>query len=250
MTFRVFRVALFVLLASCQCGSEKAPIPVAALTRTGGEVTLRRATEPLRSALLEPLFVNDLLATGATGQAVVRADDGSEIELGPDTRFLIRARQAGVDLQLEDGAITMLTGERSGGVSLSLLTPYGELSVAPGAKARLNRTGGGLTLDLDEGSISLVTAEGKRPLASAGQTLRLAMGAIELVVDAGVPVPEPVVALDLPPIEVRLKAERGAPTVKRPGAPRFGPLSRADEPVSTGTAFQVPANAEARLHGE
>jgi ferric-dicitrate binding protein FerR (iron transport regulator) len=149
-----------------------------------GTVTLERASLGAQAAAEGPLFIGDLLVTGIDGAAVLRTEDGREIELGPQTRFLVDRRLGRVTLNLQAGTIEILDSGadagRQGQVTLTLLTPYGESELVAGTKATVSVGASGLSVDVELGAIQLVAEDGGQRTIASGKQMRVSVGAIEL----------------------------------------------------------------------
>ncbi len=245
---RQARLPLLLCCAALACG-EKAPPKVAAaqLASVTGQVTVTRDGQAAQPAAPGPLYAGDLLQTGPASSALLRSNDGDELELGENARFQVELKLGKVRVALEAGVISIVGGEAAPGRQrLTVVTPYGETELAAGAKAKLSVEANGLGVDVAMGTITLVTEDGGAQTASAGQRLNLKMGSIELV-DAA-PKPAPQAAEAAPePLDVKVAAEAGAPLLRKKGEARFTAAPRTPTALAEGTAFKAPGAARVRL---
>lgn len=239
-------IALAALLWACSEPPPSPPAPVkqADLVEVEGAVTLERGDAGVARAVVGPLYLGDVLSTGAQSRAVLRAR-GQELELGALTRFRIGSRFRDVSLELDEGAIRFV-GEADGG-ALVLATRYGRAVLASGASGQLGADQAGHTLRLTMGSITFLDEDGGEHTASAGQRFRLSMGAFT-VLDDEPPEDAGVADAGAPPAAraVRFTPERGAALLKAPGQGVFKATTDARE-VGEGTAFKLGAGVRARV---
>lgn len=249
-----------VLAAACKCQKPEAPVPLAKLSSAEGSVTLHRAGKAEAALSGGPLFSGDTLATGIRSAARVRYRDGQEVEVGESTRFRIDEGLNKLTLTLEEGVVVSRApgagpSGGAGSIQLTILTPYGEATVTPGAEVKL-AVGAGKqsTLEVTQGEISVVGSDGKPFGVQAGQKLELEIGGIEVVqpVEASpspspspAPSPSPPPAT-LEPISILLSAEVGAPLLRGEGG-RFVRVTGKPVPVVEGAQVKVPPGARALL---
>src|SRR5690349_7059088 len=94
-----------VLLGSACDPDPPAPSapPAASLISTTGTVLLGRGGGAEEAATPGPLLLGDVLITRAGSTALVRGNDGRELELGESARLRIDAKLKGVSLELQEG---------------------------------------------------------------------------------------------------------------------------------------------------
>ena len=245
---RVLALGVVSLLALA-CSEKKPPEkPVAQLVSSTGLVTLTRGESAEVPVAPGPLFAGDLIVTGQDGKAVLRSNEGRELELGESTRFRLGQKLGSVTLDLQAGSISLVGGEGADAPALAVTTPFGQTRVSAGSKAKLVVGEAGMAIDVALGVITVLGEDGGQQSASAGQKMNLSMGSIEIV-DAPPPPPPPKPVVKPPPtaIELVLSPEAGTPMLKKKGAARFTPAPKTPEAIVAGTAFQLPKGARARL---
>jgi hypothetical protein len=179
---------VFLLLALSACQSQKPIAPakekVAELSSHSGEVTLER--EGKREAANDgPLYGGDALETGPQGEARIRLQGGRTLELGPNARLALDAKEGAVVVQLSKGVIlTRLSSESrgEGRVALSILTPFGMTQVSPDQGEVLVSLGEeGARLEVLAGNVQVISRDGIRAEAKSGDTVLLSFGKPEIV---------------------------------------------------------------------
>lgn len=213
-----------------------APIPLATLTLVEGEVQLERggARRPARQ---EPLFLADLLVTGADGRAVLTMGDGRELELAPGSAFRLGDGKK-MDLDFDEGVITIVQ-EPSGP---AVLTPFGKTRVEPNTRARVESKKKGMAIEILTGGIVTIGTDGGAVNAGAGQRLELDVGAVRIVESPAAKKKK----VELTQLEVRMVMDKGGAEVKRKGQKGFRKAA-AGEALEPGTEFRLGPAARARL---
>jgi hypothetical protein len=252
---RRWAVGLVLALALASCEETEKPNPLAQLVAAEGSVTVQRAGKDAPAAAGAPLFSGDALVTGPKSSARVRYRDGQEVDVAESTRFRIEEGLGKLTLTLEEGVVVSRApaakapaGTRA--VNLTILTPYGQATVTPGAEINVAVREKQSAIEVTQGEISVVGKDGKPLEVAAGQKVELEIGGIEVVPPPpkpeAPPSPPPQVAM-AEPIELFLSAEAGTPQVRGKGDRRFARVTREPVAVAEGAQFKVPANARALL---
>ncbi|MBL8914517.1 MAG: hypothetical protein JNM17_27685 [Archangium sp.] len=201
----VFIAVSALAIALCGCGgdssdptktppppkssSDAGAAPVAAKKAVGqleapvGTVTLERGSGK-RPAKAEPLFVGDVIDTGAESSANLRFGGDRVVELGPDGRFEVGEDGAGVSLNVIDGLVltrvkaTPAQGKAPGGdadggqfegqVLVTIATPFG-LTRVGAAELSLKVKDGAADVDVKIGEIELIGKDGAVQKIGAGK---------------------------------------------------------------------------------
>jgi hypothetical protein len=104
------------LLALAACGScpggactPGGPEGVATLTGLSGTLTLHRAGAVLPAGPGTALLLEDVLVTGPSGSALLRAQDGTLLKVGEDSRLRLSGTPGALRLHLEAGTLVSRT---------------------------------------------------------------------------------------------------------------------------------------------
>ncbi|MFT3710098.1 MAG: hypothetical protein QM817_20900 [Archangium sp.] len=145
--------------------------PVGQLEAPVGTVTLERGTEK-RAAKAEPLFVGDVIDTGADSTANLRFGGDRVVELGPDGRFEVGEDGAGVSLNVVDGLVLTRVkntpAQEEGSVLVTISTPFG-LTRVGSAELSLKVKDGAADVDVKFGEIELINKNGEVQKLGAGK---------------------------------------------------------------------------------
>jgi hypothetical protein len=218
-------ISLAVLLG---CGRAPEPVdagvqraPVAHLEFTKGTVTLTRdgADAP---AQLGYLYTRDTLQTGSDGEAKLRFSGGRDLQMGPDSRFVLDEDAKGLVLQVTLGSLVAQMGGAGEGdlKALSIQTPFGSTQLGTGRNGvSLNVGKEGAKVEVLAGQVELLDNSGQRQGLAKGGSIELTLGKLARVEQGPPGVMElasiEVVVTDTGVAEVRHKGQRRWVALKR-----------------------------------
>ena len=213
-------LALCCCIFSCQRGGCDQREKLARLIEISGGTVQRDDAEPAETweqvELGADFAEGEGLRTPAQSAAVVQFPDGSELFVKPGS--VVRFRAAG---NPDERSVDLVSGEaviRAGGKATQLRTHVGLAMLKPGAMLQLIRSANGLRVHLEVGDASFRMLDGKDVVLSAGEDLRLEIGAAVIREPSASaradPQPEAASALQLQvtraEVRARTKQEAGA----------------------------------------
>lgn len=223
-------------------GQADARPSLATLGGLEGTVQIERGGST-RAAREEPLFAGDIVQTGPDSQTEIRFEDGRTVEVGPSARVVLKVDGDGVALQVERGlvlsrvraavadALQKRTESGEAVVAIRILTPFGITRIGGGESAvsvQVDEAGG--RVDVQVGMIELVGPEGEATSASAGQTVRIASGRVQVVETADV--------ITLNPIPIEVVAD-GRVEIRKAGQKRWRVVGRDNAELAAGDSVRV-----------
>jgi hypothetical protein len=153
-----------------------------------------------------PFYVGDALETGENGGAKIRLNDGREIDVGPDARFVLDENNQGLVLNVARGLVLSrleaAVGTPEGSVTLLILTPFGLTRVGAG-EVSVEVSKDGAKVGVKVGSIEWISRDGKA--VTVRETVEIdSQGRL--------------VIKSLVPAEMTVSSARGRAEVKKNGA--------------------------------
>ena len=234
---------LFLLLWGCE-GCDKKPPPkpgvpeLAKLTQLQGQVTVLQdaASHPGRAD--EPLYPGETVVTGPGSTARVRYVNGAEVEVAENSRFRVNGAPGALTLELEEGRIVSTSPKAASG-GLTITGRFGRAELVTAAEMVFDLREKDPRLTLQYGDIRVIDSEGQPVTVVAGEELALSLGKPK---QAAPPV---VVAEE---IVFTLKPQGGKARVRGAQDSSFSDVaSEQTRELGRGAAFEIPANATARL---
>ncbi|WP_224360738.1 hypothetical protein [Hyalangium versicolor] len=239
---------LFLLLWGCEGCDPKTPTPTAAatvaqlakLTQVQGQVTVLHETTSRPARTDDPLYPGETVVTGAGSSARVQYVNGAEVEVAENSRFRVNGAPGALTLELEEGRIISTSAKTSGG-GLTVTGRFGKAELVTAAE---------MVFDLRDKEPKLTLEYGEiRVIDSAGQAVPVVEGK-EMVLSLGKPgqpaSPMPVVVAE--EIVFTLKPQGGKARVRGAQDTAFTDVTPDQtRELGRGAAFEIPANASARL---
>jgi len=239
-------VALSAALAGCPDDAveppDAGPSPVATLVTAQGTVAVERGGQKASAAPGQPLLSGDVVSTGPASSALVRSQDGQEVEISESTRFRLTATATRLTVELLEGRLVTRGGD-GGARTLAVRAPGTDTALQMGDVIDITARGGGSRITVTEGEIVLVGADGGTVSVGKGESAELEMGEIRVAERA------PPAAVTLQTIPITFSAERGKTLLRPKGQRRFAPAGDGAA-LAEGTAFQVARGGRALLSGK
>ncbi|WP_224242847.1 hypothetical protein [Hyalangium gracile] len=240
---------LFLLLWGCEgCDPKQPATPdasavaqLATLTQLQGQVTVLRdaASRPARAD--EPLYPGETVQTGPGSSARVRYVNGAEVEVAENSRFRVNGAPGALSLELEEGRIISSSAQATGGSGLTITGRFGRAEMVTAAEMVFDLREKDPKLTLQYGEIRVIGPDGQAVPVVAGEELSLSLSK-----PSQPPTSAPVVVAE--EIVFTLKPQGGKARVRGAQDAAFTDVSPdQSRELGRGAAFEIPANASARL---
>jgi hypothetical protein len=240
---------LLLLLWGCQCGqkpTEPAPNPspatepaLATLTQVQGQVSVLREAATRAGRENEPISTGETLVTGPASTARLRYVNGVEIQVSENSRFKVSGVPGKLSLELEEGHIISTAPKEGGGAGLTVRGRFGQAEIVTAAEMEFDLRSKEPRLALEYGEIVVLDPDGQQVPVVAGEEIEFSLGK---------PKPRQPQVVQGEEIVFTLRAQGGKARVKGAQQTTFTEVSP-DQPIplASGSAFEVPAQATARL---
>lgn len=237
---------LLLLLWGCEgCDKKPSATPdastvaqLAKLIQVQGQVTVLRETVSRPGRVDEPISPGETVVTGPASSAKVRYVNGAEVEVAENSRFRVNGVPSALTLELEEGRIVS-SSPKTGGGGLTVSGRFGKAELVTGAEMVFDLRDKDPKLTLEYGEIRVIDPEGQAVPLVVGEELTLSLGKPEKP-------PVPVVVGE--ELVFNLKPQGGKARVRGAKDTAFTEVSPDQtRELGSGSAFEIPANASARL---
>lgn len=237
---------LLLLLWGCEGCDPKPSKPaapqIATLTQLQGQVTVQQDAAARPAQANEPLYPGETIVTGQGSTARVRYINGAELDVGENSRFRVNGGPGALTVEVQAGRVVS-SAPKEGGGGLTVTGSFGRAEVV---------TAAAIVIDLREKEPRLIPQYGDiRVINASGQELPVVRGEA-IVINLSEPqAPPPPQVVRGPEIVITLTPEDGKIRVRGAQETAFTELSLdQSRQLQPGMAFEVPANARARLSSD
>ncbi|KFA94519.1 hypothetical protein [Archangium violaceum] len=233
---------LLLLLGGCGGCDKKPPAgpgapELAKLIQLQGQVMVKQDAASRPGRVDEPLYPGETVVTGPGSTARVRYINGVEVEVAENSRFRVNGAPGALTLELEEGRIVS-TAPKAGGNGLTVTGRFGRAELVTASEMVFDLREEDPKLTLQYGDIRVIDPRGQPIQVVAGEELALSLGKPRQA-------PLAVVAEE---IVFTLKPQGGKARVRGAQDTAFADVAPdQSQELGRGAAFEIPANASARL---
>jgi hypothetical protein len=235
---------LLLLLWGCQCGQKPTEPPLATLTQVQGEVSVLREATTRAGRVDEPIYTGETLVTGSASTARLRYVNGVEIQVSESSRFRVSGVPGKLALELEEGRI-ISTAPKDSGTGLTVKGRFGRAELVTAAEMEFDLRSKEPRLALEYGEIQVIGPDGQPVPVVAGEELEFSLGKPR---PKALPPPAAPELVQAEEIVFTLSSRGGKARVRGAQQSTFTEVAP-NQPLelASGSAFEVPAQATARL---